>query len=69
MVCMPIHYLLVSFTGIFARALAEECKVTQVVSCLPDVAWGSLVGAGVTYRSRLVFIVYYLPDTRLYEQL
>ncbi len=41
----------------------------QATVDLPDVALGSLVWAGVLYRSSLVFIVYNLPDACLYQQL
>lgn len=46
-----------------------QIRGRQAASDLPDVALGSLVWAGVLYRSSLVFIVYNLPDARLYQQL
>lgn len=35
----------------------------------PNIALGSLIGAGVSHRSCLVLIVHNLPDACLYEQL
>ena len=47
----------------------KDGKMVQAVCSIPDIAWGSLIGAGIAYRSCLVLIVHNLPDARLYEEL
>ena len=56
-------------SALVGRGATGSAGTGQKIRCSPDVAWDGLVGAGIPYRSRLVFIVHNLLDASLDEEL